>query len=469
LSRTWRDACGEVASLDAVLAAFAGPAPRGGPPPPPERAFAGSFEQLEEELLADDLRIGARLPDVDPAQAAMFARRLGAADELLAAVPTDRARVLRVGLRQRLRGVLASPGAAVRARALADFYASQGAVEAHAARGGERRSLGEAAAVEWVSVAPGLQEACIDGPGPDGPLRVSLLRADPARIRLSCRDCRGVGDFAAWVQAEGALAGTSGGFFLYSEPDIEPPAQRYDPVGLLVSNGEVVNPPLLRRTAVLARDGVFGIDRPGLERVGDEPVRASWNRAHGRRAPRAGLAVRGTQALGITDRIPLDGAVLDVDGRAGPRTWDLPLVDGAPATEAMAGGPRLLRGGAVAIDFRADDLWGTAPPVTFAQDETGDRNLLPRLGAGVDEAGGLVLAAVDGRHLERSLGLTLHQLAELLAALGCVDAVNLDGGSSKRMVVGGAVRDLPSTELRTGSGGPTPVRPVHSALLLHAR
>jgi hypothetical protein len=468
VSRSWRAICAELHDADDVLAAFAGPHPRGGPPPPPEPTFAGGFASLEAELLGDELAVGGLLTEVDGAQAAMFARRLGAADALLAGVPSARARVLRVGLRMRLRGVLRQPGAAVRARALADFYASLGAAEAHAARGGRRRSLAEAARVPWRPVAPGLEEATIDGAGPAGPLRASLLRADPRRVRLACRACPGTVDFPAWAAAQGALAATSGGFFLYSEPDIEPPSARYDPVGLLVADGQVLVPPLLARTALLATDR-FGIARPVVAELNGARVRGRWSRAHGLEAPVAGIAAVGARTWGPTSAIPLNGAVLDVDAPRGPVRWARPRLDGVEVQAAMAGGPRLLQGGRVVVDYRADELWGSAPPVTFAQDETGDRNLLPRLGAGLDAAGRLVLAAVDGRHLERSLGLTLRGLAELLAALGCVDAVNLDGGSSKRMVVAGELRDLPSTELRLSGTGPTRVRPVHTALLLLPR
>jgi exopolysaccharide biosynthesis protein len=79
--------------------------------------------------------------------------------------------------------------------------------------------------------------------------------------------------------------------------------------------------------------------------------------------------------------------------------------------------------------------------------------------------GVLLFAAVDGRHAGRALGLTLRTTGELLGALGCTDVLNLDGGSSKRMVVDGVAVDLASTEVRTGAGGPTRGRPVHTALL----
>ena len=63
--------------------------------------------------------------------------------------------------------------------------------------------------------------------------------------------------------------------------------------------------------------------------------------------------------------------------------------------------------------------------------------------------------------------LILLVVVTLLIALGCHTAMNLDGGSSKRMVIGDRAVDLPSTEVVGGGGErrPARVRPVHTALL----
>jgi exopolysaccharide biosynthesis protein len=80
----------------------------------------------------------------------------------------------------------------------------------------------------------------------------------------------------------------------------------------------------------------------------------------------------------------------------------------------------------------------------------------------------LLLAAIDGRNFDRALGMTLSGVARLLATLGCHAVVNLDGGSSKRMVLRGETLDLASTEIRSGDGS-TQMRPVHTGLLLFSR
>ena len=94
------------------------------------------------------------------------------------------------------------------------------------------------------------------------------------------------------------------------------------------------------------------------------------------------------------------------------------------------------------------------------------RDLLPRLAVGMDASGSLLFAAVDGRNVHRALGLTLAGMADLMIALGCRRACNLDGGSSKRMVVGSRTVDLSSTELVDGEHGRVRVRPVHTGILL---
>jgi exopolysaccharide biosynthesis protein len=138
-----------------------------------------------------------------------------------------------------------------------------------------------------------------------------------------------------------------------------------------------------------------------------------------------------------------------------------------PVAEAMAGGPMLVQAGRVAIDRGVEDFAGSAPPLTFSRDETFDQNLLPRLAIGLHSSGDIICAAVDGRNLVHAPGLTLEATAALMVAAGCELALNLDGGSSKRMAVGGRVVDLSSTEVVLESGDSDAVRVVRSALLFH--
>lgn len=58
----------------------------------------------------------------------------------------------------------------------------------------------------------------------------------------------------------------------------------------------------------------------------------------------------------------------------------------------------------------------------------------PRSAIGIDQSGTkLYLVAADGRQ-ERSRGMTMSELSNLMVSLGCYQAVNLDGGGSTNMV-----------------------------------
>ena len=59
-----------------------------------------------------------------------------------------------------------------------------------------------------------------------------------------------------------------------------------------------------------------------------------------------------------------------------------------------------------------------------------------RTAAGYTADGKVILFIVDGRIAE-SDGATLVELAQIMKGLGCVAAVNFDGGGSTGMVVGG--------------------------------
>lgn len=498
---TWLDAAERFARAQGlpeahvdVLRCFAGPEPRGGPPPPPEEPWEGDFAALERVRLREPLAgIADHLDDeVDRPQAELFARRLQAVDTALASLGDDVGRLLRVGLRQRLRGIVVAPAArAIRIRALADFYFSYAGLHLHRREDTPGPAVEElAAGAQWRSVAPGVEHARLSGGSDMGPLHVNLLRIDPRRVRLEVEDCREVvrrGEaFESHVRTRGAIAGVSGGFFLYSEPDIEPPSRRFDPVGLLAEGGRVLSPPVFERGSLLVGEGgTVSIDRVGLRHTELElpdgrrfrPTEA-WNRArdrHGPDVPSIAVVGHAIVAVGRSLPVPLNGFVVPLPDphAAAPGVGErvgYPVIHGpaGPVHAGLAGGPLLLQGGQPRLEMREEDFWGSAPPVTFSQDETGDRNLLPRLAAGLRPDGTLVLAAVDGRNFERALGMTLGGVARLLSALECEVATNLDGGSSKRMVVEGRARDLASTEIVSEGVASVAVRPVHTALLVYA-
>lgn len=68
----------------------------------------------------------------------------------------------------------------------------------------------------------------------------------------------------------------------------------------------------------------------------------------------------------------------------------------------------------------------------------------PRTAIGMVETGHYVMVVSDGRTSE-SAGLSLYELAEVMADAGCTVAYNLDGGGSSTMVFNGNVVNKPTT------------------------
>jgi exopolysaccharide biosynthesis protein len=85
----------------------------------------------------------------------------------------------------------------------------------------------------------------------------------------------------------------------------------------------------------------------------------------------------------------------------------------------------------------------------------------PRTAIGWRADGHLVLVTVDGRQPQKSVGMTIEELAKLMIELGCVEAMNLDGGGSTTMVIRNKIANNPSDAAGE--------RPVSDALLVFTR
>lgn len=484
---------------------------------------ASSFDELENGLseLAGHLKqtiVEVLSSEVDSDQASMFARRFDSVFRMLTdiSIDSDVARLYRVGFVCRLAEILCGPIPRVlRVRAICDYYYSQGAIVFHRLRqsGHEIPTLEELLEkASWKSLGGTIEYASILGDTTKGPVSIHLLKAK--EVRLEARDSRVPSNttFPTWAHSEGSTAGVSGGFFLYSEIDIAAPSRRTDPVGLLVHKGQVFNPPVFRRSAVLQNEaGDIALERVGmrgvsilwrgdgiiveeenqLDLLGQTPV--AFNRAFAKRLPPhsfPSFSAVGSHVCEVgagVQSIPLAGYVLvlpicestELPEPCDSLSYKLPYYNGSRVMEAMAGGPRLLDESPdepattediQTPDLRSENFDGTAPPVTFSQDETFDQNLLPRMVVGLTRKQELVFAAIDGRNFQQAPGMTLRDAAHLMRALDCYRVINLDGGSSKRMVMNGQSVDLSTTEVvRPDSQQTTThIRPVHSSILLYS-
>lgn len=98
----------------------------------------------------------------------------------------------------------------------------------------------------------------------------------------------------------------------------------------------------------------------------------------------------------------------------------------------ISGGPYLVKNGDIYVDMTAQKLASV-----------GGRN--PRTAVGYTKDNHLIMLTADGRE-GASIGLTLMELANLMKELGCVNAMNLDGGGSTVMYVNGKVVNKPAVQ-----------------------
>jgi hypothetical protein len=130
-----------------------------------------------------------------------------------------------------------------------------------------------------------------------------------------------------------------------------------------------------------------------------------------------------------------------------------------PAGDLLQAGPLLLAGGEVVFDGR-DAEGFSATATQFDSDITVGRHPRAALGLAGDE---VLAVACDGRRSGVDAGLTMGELAQVLADLGATDAINLDGGGSTTLVHRGHLLNRPYSE----QDQPAPQsRPIVSALLL---
>lgn len=318
---------------------------------------------------------------------------------------------------------------------------------------------------------------------PAAPISVSLLRLDPARVRLTSLLSNDQVMYAEPVLEMAAraksLAAVNAGFFNVNNGE---------PVGLLKVSGELVSDTPVTKGAVAiwspdAGRTTLAFDQVSarvelLIRAGEQPLTVQVDgvdttRARGKlmlfspkyheHTDTAGNGVEWVlsgRPLMVTSMrrdsgstpIPADGMVLSYGGLDLPaplrglvpgvvvelrRVWT--AVHGLEhermesADHVVNGAGLLRRGGVAMTSWDVEKLSGPA----FVQTKH------PRTVVGVDRQGFIWLVVVDGRQ-PASVGMSFSDLQRLADRLELTDALNLDGGGSSTMVVRGAVVNRPS-------------------------
>lgn len=119
--------------------------------------------------------------------------------------------------------------------------------------------------------------------------------------------------------------------------------------------------------------------------------------------------------------------------------------DWAKVDNVIGGGPSLVRRGTIVVD------WERA---RFTKSFSETRH--PRTAIGRTAAGDILMVVIDGRQT-MSAGATLQEMAQIMLAEGCEEAINLDGGGSSTLSIFGQVMNRPSDAAE---------RPVANGLLI---
>jgi hypothetical protein len=117
-------------------------------------------------------------------------------------------------------------------------------------------------------------------------------------------------------------------------------------------------------------------------------------------------------------------------------------IRGSPRGDLLQAGPMLVRDRRVSVHPGVDAEGFSAGSRQFDSDISEGR--YPRAALGL--AGRDLLAVVCDGRADDEAGMTMTELAETMAALGCEDAINLDGGGSASLVVDGKLVNTPREE-----------------------
>ena len=113
--------------------------------------------------------------------------------------------------------------------------------------------------------------------------------------------------------------------------------------------------------------------------------------------------------------------------------------DWSDITDVISAGPILIKNGLIQPTWTDEELI-----LSFST------TLHARTAVGYTKNTTLILVVVDGYQPCISNGISLHELAQYMKSLGCVDAMNLDGGGSSTMVIGNHVMNCPSDNAKPG-------------------
>ncbi len=296
------------------------------------------------------------------------------------------------------------------------------------------------------------------------PVRINILEADlkvaknlkVMPVLSSSGKLQSRRTISSIANSKNAIAAINGTYFKF---------QSGVPLGTLMIDGKVYTGPVYDRVALGIFDYGFDVARVQLNATisgSGEKVKVDninqprmlsthvlvytpeWGRTSPY-APKYGMSLRVadgkiTKASANPLDIPQNGYVI-----SGPKKLLQPLLkdkdvkltiktipEWKNVKHIISGGPYLVKNGEVFVDMTAQKLASI-----------GGRN--PRTAVGYTSDNNLIFVTADGRE-GSSIGMTLMELARFMQSLGCIGAINLDGGGSTVMYVDGKVVNKPQVK-----------------------
>lgn len=318
---------------------------------------------------------------------------------------------------------------------------------------------------------------------PTGPRLIHVLRFAPGAPGVSMRpevaglrifsvpNDKGREELSSIIKRSGAIGGINADFFPFTA----------DPLGAMVRAGELMSQPDARRAVFgwgrggsavgkLAWVGNITLatnDRASLTGINEECqenglvlftdssafataktpcVYVQLSLKENRWAPNCNRTATVVMSYEDRDQIEVQPGTAVLAGRGANAVMLKKLTTGQTLTidmqttgldwrlydQVVGGGPFLLRNGAVTIDAEEEGFR-----------EGFYKNRHPRTAIGRSATGEVIMAAVDGRQ-DMSVGCTLAEMSAIMGRLGCVDAINLDGGGSTTINLFGVTLNRPS-------------------------
>lgn len=325
-----------------------------------------------------------------------------------------------------------------------------------------------------------IQETGQDLTHDNGPWMIHVLEADPklveVRVAHAYDSAIGLETTADLAERHGALAAVNGGFFLMTG------LLAGDSQGTLVMDGRVLSEPDRGRATI----GFYAADGVTRAVVGRLSFRGEVRFGDG-----IAVALDGINRSRQASEIVLFTPEFHRTTLTSPGGAEIIVEDGRIAKIRDGGGSSVIPPTGMVLSIGSDRLGQVRPHVRIGAPFSVDTKLIPllpdpegeweraegiasagplllwkgkrieepekesisnvfclarhpRTAAGVRADGTLIFVTVDGRQPETSVGMSIPELTDLMLELGCVSAMNLDGGGSTTMVINGQVVNRPS-------------------------